>query len=196
MRVTVRLATALRLLASALAASLALGCAGRAATGRVSTAPPVRTAAATPRLPVGLARLREALAAVSGTRPIELAGETRGELTLLRAVVPASELFRADTALLTGSGAVLLGDWGRELARHPGFAIEIEGHTDELGRAAYNLEFSRLRAAAVRDALLVAGVAPERVTAVGLGEARPLASERSVEARERNRRIEIRVRPR
>jgi outer membrane protein OmpA-like peptidoglycan-associated protein len=196
MRVNVRRVTALRLLAAALAVSLAVSCSGCASAIRATAAPLTRAAVPAPLLPAGLVRLREALATMAGTRPIELSGETRGELQLLRAVVPAIELFRADTAQLTESGAALLGDWGRELARHLRFAIEIEGHTDELGRAAYNFEFSRLRAEAVRDALLAAGVAPHRVVVVGLGEARPLASGRSIQARERNRRVEIRVRAR
>jgi outer membrane protein OmpA-like peptidoglycan-associated protein len=193
MRIPACRAATLRLLAAAAVASLAAGCAGREAVRRADAAPATRAAAARPALPASLARLRDSLAAPAGTRPIELASEARGSAVLLRVVVPASSLFRADTALLVESGATLLRDWGSELARDPRLAIEIEGHTDEIGRAAYNLEFSRQRAKAVREALIAGGVAPQRLVAAGMGEARPVTAERSIAARERNRRIEIRV---
>jgi outer membrane protein OmpA-like peptidoglycan-associated protein len=182
-----------RLLIAVAIASLAVGCAGREAVRRAEAAPPTRAVAARAALPAALGQLRRELAAAAGTRPIDLAGESRGTEALLRAVVPARLLFRPDTALLAEDGAGLLREWGSELARNPRLIIAIEGHTDEIGRAAYNLEFSRQRAETVRDAMIAAGVAPERLSAAGVGEARPLAAERSIAARERNRRIEIRV---
>lgn len=138
-------------------------------------------------------RLRSEFVASAGSRSIELFGEPRGESVLLRAIVPASALFRADTAILLDSGAALLREWGAAVALDPRLVVEIEGHTDELGRVAYNLEFSQQRADAVRAALIGAGVSAQQLTARGIGEARPLVAERTIAARERNRRIEIRV---
>lgn len=146
-----------------------------------------------PSLPAALVRLRSEFVASAGSRSIELFGEPHGESVLLRAIVPASALFRADTAILLDSGAALLREWGAAVARDPRLVVEIEGHTDELGRVAYNLEFSQQRADAVRAALIGAGVSAQQVTATGIGEARPLVAERTIAARERNRRIEIRV---
>lgn len=186
-------ATTLRLLATAAAASLTFGCAGGESLRRVEASPATRSAAGRPALAGSLARLRSVLATAAGSRPIELDAEARGGQVLLRTVVPARLLFRADTALLAEEGMALLRAWGSELARDPRLSIEIEGHTDEIGRAAYNVEFSLQRAQIVRAALIEAGVAASRVSAVGAGEGRPLTAERGIAARERNRRIEIRT---
>lgn len=51
--------------------------------------------------------------------------------------------------------------------------LRIEGHADEQADSAYNLDLSRRRAEAVRAWLIAHGVAPERLEAIGTGEARP-----------------------
>ncbi len=183
-----------RLLTAAALVALALGCAEREAARRTDAAPALLAVPARPPSPDALAPLRAALAAAAGTDSVEFASAAHGDFTLLRVVVPARALFRADTAALHDGGATLLRDWGVELARDRRLEIEVEGHSDEIGRAAYNLEFSRQRAEAVRAALIAAGVAPHRIVAAGAGEARPLAGERGIAARERNRRVEITVR--
>lgn len=73
----------------------------------------------------------------------------------------------------------------------PGTAFEVAGHTDDRGSAEGNLELSRARAEAVRQALEEAGLAEVRLTARGYGEALPVADNGSSDGRARNRRIEI-----
>lgn len=65
----------------------------------------------------------------------------------------------------------------------------IEGHTDSVASHAYNLGLSQERAQSVLNYLQAAGVAPERMTAVGYGEARPVASNQTDEGRASNRRV-------
>jgi len=67
--------------------------------------------------------------------------------------------------------------------------IRIEGHTDQEGKADYNLDLSRRRAAAVLRALADRGVPSERMTSEGFGASRPLSSDRSEKARALNRRV-------
>jgi len=77
--------------------------------------------------------------------------------------------------------------------RCPDALIEISGHTDSVGSDDTNLQLSRRRAEAVSDYLKRAGVGAERMTAVGYGKTRPIASNDSEEGRARNRRIEFDV---
>ena len=55
--------------------------------------------------------------------------------------------------------------------------LRIEGHADPTGPSRYNYELSQRRAFAVRDALIAAGVAPERLDAIGTGEVRGTADD-------------------
>lgn len=81
------------------------------------------------------------------------------------------------------------------LKANPSMRIEINGHTDFIGGAAYNKELSRQRASAVRDYLInKGGIDGSRVTAVGYGSERPLASnDDEEEGRELNRRTEFTI---
>lgn len=75
---------------------------------------------------------------------------------------------------------------------HPAWTIAIEGHTDSVGTAAYNLDLSRRRAAAVRDALSSSFHIPApRLSASGFGAARPIASNSTLDGRAANRRVEL-----
>ena len=81
------------------------------------------------------------------------------------------------------------------LTQRPELSARIEGHTDSQGAAERNLALSRQRAVAVKQALIERGVASERLTAEGIGAARPLADNATAEGRGRNRRVEIYVTP-
>ena len=69
--------------------------------------------------------------------------------------------------------------------------IEIRGYTDSDGSDEYNLRISQQRAEAVRNYLILKGIAEHRMTAVGYGEADPVADNSTAEGRVMNRRIEI-----
>ncbi len=73
----------------------------------------------------------------------------------------------------------------------PGKIIRVEGHTDSTGLAVVNLKLSEERAARAADALAAAGVSREWMLARGFGASRPIASNGTLEGRERNRRVEI-----
>lgn len=69
--------------------------------------------------------------------------------------------------------------------------IAVEGHTDSVGSEEANQRLSQRRADAVRDFLLSAGLPAERVTASGMGERAPLATNQTASGRQQNRRVEL-----
>lgn len=81
------------------------------------------------------------------------------------------------------------------LENNPGVKIQIQGHTDSVGAADYNRQLSEKRAKAVMEWLVQAGIDRKRLSAIGLGEARPIANNDSAFGRERNRRVELKPMP-
>ncbi len=79
------------------------------------------------------------------------------------------------------------------LVEHPKLTARIEGHTDSKGREETNLDLSRQRAEAVKQALVDRGVPAERMAAEGIGAARPIADNATSAGRRENRRVEIYV---
>ncbi len=69
--------------------------------------------------------------------------------------------------------------------------VVIEGHTDSVGSAESNQRLSKERAEAVRDYLVKQGVNEAQLTAVGRGEAEPIANNDTAEGRANNRRVEL-----
>lgn len=80
------------------------------------------------------------------------------------------------------------------MAEYPETTVEIAGHSDSSGNADYNQALSQRRAEAVARRLTEnLGVAADRVTAVGYGEAEPVADNDTSAGRAQNRRVEARI---
>jgi outer membrane protein OmpA-like peptidoglycan-associated protein len=78
------------------------------------------------------------------------------------------------------------------LSRHRDWKLSIVGHTDSIASDVYNLELSKKRAAAVKDALVTRHrVAADRLTTAGAGEANPKDTNDTLDGRARNRRVEL-----
>ena len=73
------------------------------------------------------------------------------------------------------------------------FNVEIAGHSDNTGSAAYNQTLSDQRAHAVRQYLIQQGIDGARLSAHGYGESQPVADNSSASGRAMNRRVEFRV---
>ena len=81
------------------------------------------------------------------------------------------------------------------LMQYPDSRIEVIGHTDNTGSAAYNQTLSQQRANSVAAVLMGAGVPSGRIVAYGRGEDQPIASNLTPQGRAQNRRVEIVIRP-
>lgn len=77
------------------------------------------------------------------------------------------------------------------LQSEPDRRIRIEGHTDSSGPASVNTRISEQRAQAVMDALVSQGIAADRIQAIGMGEAFPIATNDTDEGRSQNRRVDV-----
>lgn len=100
-------------------------------------------------------------------------------------------LFGTDQSNLTADGMRSAQKLADVLKQNPLRRVLIEGFTDSTGAAAYNQELSARRANAVRDALMQMGIAADRISVRGYGEAYPVAGNDTAASRQLNRRVEI-----
>ncbi len=98
--------------------------------------------------------------------------------------------FETGSAKLTADSHARLDTIVEYLTHKPSAAIEISGHTDNVGGDKKNKRLSQQRADAVRAYLIAKGIDGSRITAVGYGDERPIASNDTPEGRQENRRIE------
>lgn len=140
---------------------------------------PVPTPAPTPATEIRRQELTQKLDTI--TMMIE-----SGQLAPIRFRSGSSELFATSQQALAAVAEVL--------EQFPDLRVRIEGHTDDVGRAADNLKLSQRRVNSVRSELITRyGLAPDRIEAQGFGAARPIASNRTAEGRARNRRVDFKV---
>lgn len=113
----------------------------------------------------------------------------------LRVVMPEGILFATDSATVQGAIQNDLYAVADNLNRYPNTRVEVVGHTDNTGSAAYNQDLSDRRASAVASILRSAGVAGGRIVSYGRGESVPAASNLTPEGKAQNRRVEILIIP-
>jgi OOP family OmpA-OmpF porin len=103
--------------------------------------------------------------------------------------------FESNKAVLLPGSTTTLDKVAAGLLAHTTVRIEIEGHTDNSGTAAYNMKLSQERADAVKAYLVSKGVAADRIVAKGYGETVPLVPNTSAANRQENRRVEVKQLP-
>ena len=81
------------------------------------------------------------------------------------------------------------------LRNYPNQTVQVIGHTDNTGSAAFNQTLSESRARAVANIIRSAGPGSSRIVAIGRGESQPVASNATVSGRAQNRRVEIVITP-
>ena len=106
-------------------------------------------------------------------------------------VILNNVLFKTDSYELEETSYPELSKLVDLLRQNPNLKASINGYTDNVGTAAYNLELSRKRAQAVVDFLIQNGVNPTRLSAQGWGDTNPVAPNDTEVNRHKNRRTEF-----
>lgn len=101
--------------------------------------------------------------------------------------------FKTGSAQITAGSHGILDRAARVLGDYPDVRIEISGHTDSRGKADYNRDLSARRAQSVKDYLIGKGIKEDRMTTIGYGPDRPIASNGTDSGRAQNRRTEFRL---
>jgi outer membrane protein OmpA-like peptidoglycan-associated protein len=123
-------------------------------------------------------------------------GAQKVELTANKIEIKERVYFDTNSDVIQSRSFALLDQVAALLKNHGELQhIRVEGHTDDQGLFEYNLRLSERRADSVRRYLVDRGVAAERLEAMGYGESRPIASNKSARGREMNRRVEFTIIP-
>lgn len=99
--------------------------------------------------------------------------------------------FDFDKANLRPSAKALIKDIATTLKNNPNWTLQINGHTDSIGKADYNLKLSAQRAASVAKAIVKEGIKADRLTTGGFGSTKPKSDNATLQGRALNRRVEL-----
>ncbi|HHE07365.1 MAG TPA: OmpA family protein [Chlorobaculum parvum] len=120
-----------------------------------------------------------------GNAQVERVGEG------IRVVFDTGLLFSTNSSTLNANSRYNIENLARVLNRYPDTDVVVEGHTDSTGSEATNQILSEHRAESVTSLLRAYGVSGRRLTAIGYGETRPVATNETEYGRRQNRRVEV-----
>ncbi len=108
-----------------------------------------------------------------------------------KSIVLEGIVFKTGSAKISEESADILEIAYNTLEQNPEIEVEIQGHTDNVGKSAYNKTLSQKRADAVKKFLVEKGINESRITTKGYGFDKPLVPNTTPENRQMNRRIEF-----
>ena len=101
--------------------------------------------------------------------------------------------FQTGKAVILPKSYDILNSVAQAMIDYKAIRVQVQGHTDSDGSASYNLKLSDKRAKAVKDYLVKQGVEGSRLESKGYGEGTPIATNKTAEGKEKNRRVEFRI---
>jgi len=120
---------------------------------------------------------------------------TKKSLDVLTVTFKSDFLFSVNSSTLLPGAYDELERVANVLNQYPQTTMRISGHTDSTGSDEHNQKLSEFRARSVKNALVGLGVDQARMTTIGYGESKPIASNAIESGRQLNRRVEIRIIP-
>ena len=126
-------------------------------------------------------------------KELEAVAETKRTENGLLVQMKGDILFDTGSAALKPEAITQLSQVGDILAKYGDDRVRIEGHTDSVGTTSSNEALSLRRADAVKTVLAGRGVQEKQITALGMGETRPVADNTSADGKSKNRRVELHI---
>lgn len=100
-------------------------------------------------------------------------------------------LFDFDSAIVKSESFPILDEIADAMLSRPQLKLEVQGHTDNVGRIEYNQDLSDRRAKAVMDGLISRGIDPRKLRSRGFGMSQPITVNDTPEGRAKNRRTQF-----
>lgn len=132
------------------------------------------------------------VAATATARPSLTASQMQQQLQTTGHFTVHDIHFAFNKTDITPDSAAILSEVATLLKNDPSLKLRIEGHTDNVGSAAYNLDLSQRRAESVKAYLVQNfNIDPSRLTTQGFGFSKPIANNATAEGQAENRRVEF-----
>ncbi len=148
-----------------------------------------------------IARLEDKLSDKNGETKTNVESEGSVKKSRVLAVLDG-RTFRSGQIVIDKYLMKVVDELVRGILASPGHLVMIEGHTDSIPIKSSpereyidNMELSFLRAKAVADILVKKGISLERISVIGYGDTRPVASNETEDGRAKNRRVEVKLIP-
>ncbi len=127
---------------------------------------------------------------IKATKPKVAYKPTAEESQIIKTALSNLE-FESGKATIKSTSFPYLDGLAELLQKHPEWSVKLSGHTDNVGKAAANLQLSKDRAAAVRSYLVSKGADSANIESEGYGQTKPIASNNTAAGKAKNRRVEI-----
>lgn len=127
---------------------------------------------------------------IRATRPKVAYKPTVEEAKIIETAMSNLE-FESGKAIIKEGSFQYLNGLAELLVKHPEWSVKLSGHTDNVGKAAKNLQLSKDRATSVRTYLVNKGVDAANIESEGFGSSKPIASNNTAAGRAKNRRVEV-----
>ena len=140
----------------------------------------------------------DAARATDAAEPVPGGGAIRTEVVedrMVRLEISGALVFDSGSATLSPRAKPYLDALAASLVDNPESAVEVQGHTDDVGEADANLSLSERRAEAVAASLRSQGVTAGRLIVTGYGETQPVVPNTTAANRAKNRRVEVWIVP-
>lgn len=139
----------------------------------------------------GVPDYKDACPNVPGVKANKGCPEVKREVKMLLQKAMQGIEFESGKATIKSKSYALLDQIAQTFNENEDYIIEVQGHTDATGKAAENKKLSQARAEAVMMYLVKKGVSSTRMTAVGYGQEKPIADNKTKAGRQKNRRVQF-----